>query len=255
VTTSDVAPTDAQPSMSQRLTALAQAVAVQEAVDGTVAALRAEVEETFKTDPDDAKSYNVNVPGVGKVATATRKAAPIADVTVVSEEKLTDWVALHHPTEVVRTLAIEIPDGFGTDAFRDAVLEALAPLRDVGAVLGDPREGREIRPAYRKALLKGRPNLKTGKLEEVDKSTGAVREVDGVAVAAPAPSGRFVLGQFDLDAKAEVRQQLAKEHGASTLARLLGARPATAPAEVTDSRVVVGELVTDTVEGEEGSAS
>jgi hypothetical protein len=241
LTTFDVAPAGDQPAMSQLLTALAQAVALKEAVEGTEAALRNKVEDQFRRDPDDAKSYNVNVPGVGRVATATRK-AQTPDVRVTDETKLLNWVALHHPTEVVRTLTIELPDGFGTDAFRDAVLKALAPLKEVGAILGDPREAREVRGAYRRNLLKGRPNIKTGKLEEVDKATGTVREVDGVVVAPPAPNGRFVLGQFDLDAKAEVRQQLAQD--APTLARLLGAHPADA-AEITDVRIVPGVVVDD----------
>lgn len=232
-TPNGVAPTGDQPTLSELLTAHARTVALQETINVREETLRAQIGEAIQASPDDLKSLNVKVPGVGKVATAAVY-TPGVDVRVTDEDAYADDVELHHHTEVLRTLTLELPTGFGYKAARDAVLAALAPLIAAGQVKGT-REEREVRAAYRKNHLKKNANPATGKLEEPSKDTGEFRVVPGVEVKRRPATGRFALNWETPDAKTLVRRQLADD--VSALVGLIGGRPA----EVTDSKVIAGE--------------
>jgi hypothetical protein len=233
-TPNGVATPSDEPTLPDVLAQLAAVTAVETTVTDRKFKLRDEVARRFLADPNKAKSVTAEFPGVGEVGTATRKkTSPV--VRVVDERAYTDDVELHHPTEVERTLVIELPTGFGSDAARDAVLEALAPLIEAGQILGVPREERKVREAFRKKHLAKNANLATGKLEEPDEATGVFREVAGVVVTQPPATGEFVFSGFDADRQAAVRRRLAED--AAALAAVIGARPA----QVTDSKVIAGE--------------
>lgn len=156
-------------------------------------------------------SRQVVMPGVGRIVNAVLS-VPKAAARIADRARFTEWVKVHHPTEVTTSYSFAIRDGFGSADLRarlDALLEEAAPL------VVSPVKREAVQPAFEAAVLSSEPT--GGAIHWHDSTTGESLPVAGVEVYTPEPHKFSLVTWDEVAATGAVRAALAGTGAARAL--------------------------------------